>query len=181
MKVVSTHRGPRLLVAAMAWTDIEVVHDVRGCSLIEVLVATSIVAVTVGGLAQLTALAARANVQAGRTSFAVVVAQQKTEEVLAEAGLDLNASPAAALTTNVDGFFDFVNRHGRPTGSSATTPPGSDYLRRWSVQPVGGGETLIVQVRVIDIRNATSAGTAALLATGMHEVRIVGAKARKAL
>jgi Tfp pilus assembly protein PilV len=66
----------------MEWTDIEIVHDVRGCSLIEVLVATSIVAVTVGGLAQLTALAARANVQAGRTSFAVVVAQQKTEEIL---------------------------------------------------------------------------------------------------
>jgi type II secretory pathway pseudopilin PulG len=164
----------------MAWTDIEVVHDVRGCSLIEVLVATSIVAVTVGGLAQLTALAARANVQAGRTSFAVVVAQQKTEEILAEAGLDLNASPAAALTTNVDGFFDFVDRHGRPTGSSATTPPGSDYLRRWSVQPVSGGETLIVQVRVIDIREATSAGTAALLATGINEVRIVAAKSRKA-
>jgi type II secretory pathway pseudopilin PulG len=164
----------------MAWMDIELVHDARGCSLIEVLVATSIVAVTVGGLAQLTALAARANVQAGRTSFAVVLAQQKTEDILSEAGLGLNPSPAAALTTNVDGFFDFVDRRGQPTGSGATTPPGSDYLRRWSVERASGGETLIVQVRVIDLRNATSEGTAALLATGTHEVRIVAAKARKA-
>ena len=117
--------------------------------------------------------------QAGRTSIAVVVAQQKTEEILSEAGLGLNLSPAAALTTNADGFFDFVDRRGRPTGSVAATP-GSDYLRRWSVQPVSGGETLIVQVRVIDIRNATSAATAAFRATGINEVRIVAAKAGKA-
>jgi hypothetical protein len=161
--------------------DVDSLGDARGCSLIEVLVATTIVAVTVGGLAQLTAYAARASVQAGRTSSAVIVAQQKLEEILPEPDLALNLSPDGALTSNLPGFFDFVDCHGRPLGGGATRPAGSDYLRRWSVQPGGGGETLIVEVRVFDLRGVTSAATAPSLATQPNEVRIVAAKRSKAL
>lgn len=138
--------------------------------------ATSLVAVIVGGLVQLTAFAARATLEAGRTSFAVVVAQQKMEELLPEAGLGLSLSPAAALNSNLDGFFDFVDRHGRQTGSGATPPPSTDYVRRWSVRSVPDADTLIVEVQVTDIRNAASAAAA-----HGHQVHIVAAKAGKAL
>ena len=156
---------------------IESIRGARGFSLIEVLVAIGIFTVAVVALAQLTAIAARANLQAGRTSFATVIAQQKIEELL-PADLVSNLSPAGALTTSLDGWFDFVDRHGRSVGTGARPPSGTDYLRRWSVELVTGTDTLLVQVAVIDIRQAM---TAAAMASRSHEqVWLVAAKGRHA-
>ena len=54
----------------------------RGFSLLEVLVATTIVTVGVGALAQLMALAAHATLRARQTTMAAVLAQEKIEELL---------------------------------------------------------------------------------------------------
>jgi type II secretory pathway pseudopilin PulG len=158
---------------------IESTLGTRGCSLIEVLVAMAIFMVAAGGLAQLGALATGANLRAGRTSAATVIAQQKIEELLSDPGLAGNISPARALTTNVDGWFDFVDRRGRPIGAGASAPQGSDYIRRWSVERLIDGAALIVQVEVIDIRNATSAGSAAGLRQ-TDSVRLVAATGAQA-
>jgi len=144
----------------MRRTYIESIRGTRGCSLIEVLVAMAIFMVAAGGLAQLGALATSANLRAGRTSSATVIAQQKVEELLSDPGLARQVSPARALSSSVDGWFDFVDRRGRPIGAGVSPPEGSDYLRRWSVERLTDGAALIVQVEITDIRNATSCGSA---------------------
>jgi Tfp pilus assembly protein PilV len=158
----------------MRQADIEPTLGTRGCSLIEVLVAMAIVMVVAGGLGQLATLAAGANLRAGRTSLATVIAQQKIEELLSDPGLAHTVSPARALTSSLDGWFDFADRRGRPTGAGASPAAGSDYLRRWSVERLTDRATLVVQVEVTDIRNATSGGSAAVLRR-TDPVRLVAA------
>lgn len=159
----------------MSASAIESVRGTRGCSLLEVLVAISIFIVAVVSLAQLTALATGANLQAGRMSFATVIAQQKIEELLTESPAPA-LSPAGALTSSLDGWFDFVDRHGRTTGTGASAPVDSDYLRRWSVEPVIDSGTLIVQVVVTDVRNAMSGGSAASPLPRADQVRLLAAR-----
>ena len=127
----------------------------RGYSLVEVLVATSIVAAGVVGLAQLMALAVDANAQARRTTIAAVLAQQKIEELLPAAAGELVPSPADALARNADGYADFFDRAGHPLGGGPTPPAGSAYSRRWSIDAVTGspGGSWILQVVVTDLRS----------------------------
>ena len=158
---------------------IESIRASRGFSLIEVLVAIGIFTVALVALAQLSVIATRANLRAGRTSFATVIAQQKIEELLSE-DLAANLSPAGALTTSLDGWFDFVDRHGRSVGTGARPPSGSDYLRRWSVEPLTGADTLRVQVAVIDIRQAMTGDAAAIDSRRPDQVWLVAAKGRHA-
>jgi Tfp pilus assembly protein PilV len=141
----------------MRRAPIESIVGTGGCSLIEVLVAMAIFMVAASGLAQLTTLATGADVQAGRTSLATVIAQQKIEELLSDPGLAHHVSPARTLTSSLDGWFDFVDRRGRPTAAGASSAAGSGYLRRWSVEPLIDGASLVVQVEVTEIRNATAA------------------------
>jgi prepilin-type N-terminal cleavage/methylation domain-containing protein len=127
----------------------------RGFSLVEVLVATAIFAVAAVSLAQLTAVATAANLQAGRKSLAIAIAQQKIEELLI-ANPAPDVSPAGALTDRLAGWFDFVDRDGRTTGSGAVPPDGTGYVRQWSVDSAIDGDALIVQVLVTDVGSAMS-------------------------
>jgi prepilin-type N-terminal cleavage/methylation domain-containing protein len=127
----------------------------RGFSLLEVLVATTIVAVGVAALAQLVALAGHTNLQAKWTTIATVLAQEKIEELLPAAADGLTPSPADALAHNVDGFCDFADSSGRLLGPGPATPAGSAYLRRWSIDPLPEAHktTWVLQVLVTDLRN----------------------------
>jgi type II secretory pathway pseudopilin PulG len=115
----------------------------RGCSLLEVLVATSIVAVGVAALAQLIAFGARANRFAGYTTRAAVLAQQKMEELVPEAATGLTPSPADALDRDVDGYSDVID---------------GAFARRWSIQPLPGSpnDTVVLQVLVVNARDPGS-------------------------
>jgi prepilin-type N-terminal cleavage/methylation domain-containing protein len=126
----------------------------RGYSLLEVLVATTIVVVGVAALAQLIALATHASLRARETTDAAVLAQQKMEELLPQATTELTPSPADALVRNVEGCSDFVERSGRALGSGPVPPAGSAYLRRWSMDPLPDSHTntWILQVVVADLR-----------------------------
>jgi type II secretory pathway pseudopilin PulG len=159
----------------MPASALEPLRGTRGCSLIEVLIATSIFAAAVVSLAQLAGMATSANLQAGRMSFATVIAQQKIEELLA-ASPALDLSPAGALTSSLDGWFDFVDGHGRTIGAGASPPVGSDYLRRWLVEPVSDSDTLLVRVVVTDIRAMSGGG----LSPRTGQVRLVVARSRQA-
>ena len=154
----------------------------RGSSLLEVLVATSVVVVGVVALAQLATLAARANLQARQTTLAAVLAQAKMEELLSEAATGLSPSPPDALGRNVEGYSDFVDRRGTSLGGGPTPPPDSAYLRRWSIEPLpnSANNTLILQVLVTDLRNRGAADTTTAVMRLPGEARSVGAKARKA-
>jgi prepilin-type N-terminal cleavage/methylation domain-containing protein len=137
-----------------------------GFSLLEVLVATSIMTVGVAALAQLAGLSLYANVPARRTTVAPVLAQQKIEELVAEAAVGgLAPSPAGTLASDVAGYCDFVDRAGRPLGAGPVAPADSAYARRWSIEPLPASpaHTSILQVLVIDLRhyaagNATPSG-----------------------
>jgi hypothetical protein len=126
----------------------------RGYSLLEVVVATSLVAVAVVTLAPLVALAAYANFHAGQMTIATVLAQGKVEELLPEADTWVMPSPADALRRDVVGFSDVVDRTGHVLGGGPTAYGGSAFMRRWSIerQPSSAGKMWILQVLVRDKR-----------------------------
>ena len=129
----------------------------RGFSLIEALVASALVATAIIALAHLFAVAAAQTHSIRRATTALVMAQSKLEELRAlpwtyDAGGspvssgELLASPASALTENVVGWFDELDRFGAPAEERQIT----QYLRRWAVTPLDGldADTLVVQVCV---------------------------------
>jgi type II secretory pathway pseudopilin PulG len=110
----------------------------RGYSLVEVLVATLLVAAGVAGLAQLVALSGAANRHAKQTTMAAVLAQQKMEELV-----------AAAADVGAD--VELLDRDGHLLEAGA--PPGrGSYVRRWSVDPLSGASAgaRLLQVAVTD-------------------------------
>jgi prepilin-type N-terminal cleavage/methylation domain-containing protein len=111
----------------------------RGFSLIEALVAMTIMLVGVLPLAQLMAASTRSNASARANSLATWLAVAKAESLRAiewgNAGLA--PSPAGALSTNTPGYVEYLDGRGTTlsdTGLVAGTPPvGTVYVRRWSV------------------------------------------------
>lgn len=157
----------------------------RGFSLIEVLVATSIVAVGVTALAQLFVVAISANYRAKAATFAAVLAQQKMEQLRSVPwGLDgfgLTPSPPDVLDRNTPGYCDFVDGNGNPLGSGFAPPNGTVYVRRWSVDPLPDDplNALILQVLATPARR----GGAAEFNSAVRrpdEARLVSVRTRKA-
>lgn len=172
-------------------------HDVcvRGFSLLEVLVATTIVMVGVAGLAPLCAVATRANATARAMTYASVLALQKMEQLRslawafdpagapvadtttdvsvtperATGGWGLTPSPGAALSTNTSGYCDFIDAFGNWVAGGTSLPPGAVYTRRWSIAPLPASpdNTLVLQVLVTTVRNRGA------------DTRIVTVKTRK--
>jgi hypothetical protein len=111
----------------------------RGFSLIEALVATTIMLVGVLPIAQLIAASTKANASARANSLATLLAVTKVESLRAIewGGAGLAPSPAGALSTNTPGYVEYLDDRGATlngTGLVAGTPPvGTVYLRRWSV------------------------------------------------
>jgi len=130
------------------------VPSAAGFTLIEVIVALGIVLAVATASAQLVSITVRANAVAQTLTAAVILAQQKIEELLPEAGVSLAPSPLEALAEDRAGCFDVVNWRGRV------------LRRRWSIEPLtDADDTLAIQVLVTDVRDGT-------------QVRLVAAKAR---
>ena len=179
----------------------------RGFSLLEVVVATSILVAGVAGVAPLLVMASRANQSARITTMASLLAQQKMEQLRAlewgrdpsgallsdidtdltaafaagAGGFGLQPSPAGSLDRNVDGYCDFIDANGRVVGGGSVVPAGAAYVRRWSIEPlsIGPGDTLLLQVLVTEWRGAApGARGPTRLPRG---IRLVSVKTRKAL
>ena len=139
----------------------------RGYSLLEVLIATSIVATGIAAFAHLTLVAAYANLHARQTTVAAILAQQKMEELLPGAASgSLTPSPGDTLRTTVEGFADIVD---------------GVYLRRWSIDPLAGSphNTSVLRVLVTDLRNRDAMDHSALGIRLAGEARLVGTASAK--
>jgi prepilin-type N-terminal cleavage/methylation domain-containing protein len=103
----------------------------HGCSLIEVLIATTILAVGVASLAQLFTLAIASNLDAGRRTRAVMLASQKVEEIRS---LDWDVT---------------LQRGGDRVG---------EFTRQWSVEPLSGNPENAALVDVVVMWNQSPVG-----------------------
>jgi type II secretory pathway pseudopilin PulG len=179
-----------------------------GFSLLEVLLATTLLTVAVGALSQLFVISTRANTSARVTTFTTVLAQQKMEQLRSltwgfdsmglpltdtstnitaaieapTGGRGLTPSPAGALADNTDGYCDFLDQNGQSLGGGTTPPANAIFLRRWSVEPLptNPNNTLVLQVLVARIRPRGAADQAVGVNRLPNEARIISVKTRKA-
>lgn len=178
-----------------------------GFSLIETMVATLILAISLTSVAQLMAIAVRANQSAQRGTYATTLAQEKMEQLRGLAwgfddlglpindlttnltndpatndGVGLQPSPAGALSSNQTGYVDYVNRDGNTIGGGPNPPVDTAYVRRWSVEPLptNPNNTLILQVLVFRVgARPDDGGSVAVLNNVRDEARLVSVKTRK--
>jgi prepilin-type N-terminal cleavage/methylation domain-containing protein len=178
-----------------------------GFSLLEVLIATVMLATAVVSLAELFAIATRSNLASRGTTYASILAAQKLEELraltwgfdrdglpltdstantaaspeTADGGTGLQASPEEALRANLDGWVDYVDRFGTKIGGGASPPPDARFIRRWSVAPLPAdpANIVVIQVLVTDNRNRGDADRRPGVRLP-EEARLVTVKARTA-
>lgn len=119
-----------------------------GFSLVETLVAASLLATALVALAELLAIGIRTNLVARGNTMAAMLAQQKMEQLWASASL--SASPAGVLWENRDGHVEYLDAAGTLLGMGPEPPEGTAYVRRWSVEPLPAspGTALALQVFV---------------------------------
>lgn len=179
--------------------------DARGFSLIEAVIAVSLLAVGVSAAAQLAIVSARANASAQRAGAAQQAAREKMEELRALAwtsdaalvpisdwstdltttparssgGVGLGVSPADTLLSNVAGYCDFLDTNGQWVAGGTRAPVGATLVRRWSVAPADAlADTLVFQVVVVP----ASAGTGAAAVSAARAVNgawLVGMRTRR--
>ena len=179
-----------------------------GFSLVEVLVATALLATAIVTLAQLFAISTRTNLGSHNSTFATVLAQQKLEELrslswgfdrqglplsdtttdttllveTANGGTGLSPSPNTTLQSNTAGWVDYLDAYGlKVCCTGANMPFTALYTRRWMVSPLptNPNNTLVIQVLVTRSRDR---GTSDLGAVNRlpEEARMITAKTRKA-
>jgi len=169
-------------------------HRQDGLSLVEVTIATGIIASALVGLAQLFAISIASNHSATTLTYTAVLAEQKIEQLRALAwSFDdggrplsdpaLSPSPPETLTANTPGWVDYVDQFGRVVGEGAAPPPKAVYIRRWSIEPLPNNpaNTIAIQVLVTARTNRGSADRAGSSARLPGESRLVAVKTRKAL
>src|SRR5260221_118932 len=179
-----------------------------GFSLVEVLVATTILALSLTSLAQLFTIATRSNNIARNGTFAQILAEQKMEQLrgltwgfdvlglpvtdgstdtsvvpqAATGGTGLEPSPSNTLQTNTDGYVDYLDPNGNSLGGGTVVPNNTAYIRRWFVEPLptNPNNTLVLQVLVTRRTNRGTADAGSVQRLP-EEARLVTVKTRKAL
>lgn len=177
-----------------------------GFSLLETMVAMMLLATGLMATAQMLALATRGNIAAQRASYTTTLAQQKLEQLrgltwgfdalglpvqdyttnLAVAppvnnGVGLQPSPDNALSANVNGYVDYVDRSGHTLGGGPFAPADTVFVRRWSVEPLptNPNNTLVLQVLVFSLGDRIDDGEGQVLDRVRDEARLVSVKTRK--
>ncbi len=181
-------------------------RDETGSTLVEVMIATVILATGVLTMAQLFGAATASNSAARANTFATVLAEQKLEQlrsltwgfdtqglpvsdfttnttVVPESptgGTGLTPSPGNALQSNTVGYVDHLDATGQIVGNLGVPPNTAVYTRRWSVEPLptNPNNTLILQVLVTRnrVRGQAEQGNVGRLP---DEARVITVKTRK--
>jgi len=160
-----------------------------GFSLVEVLIATLLLAMALTTLAQLFALSTQSNIGARNTTFSALLAQQKLEELRALTwGFDTQGLPVSDTTTNTaaspetpTGGTGLAPSPSGTLGGGANPPDGTVFVRRWSVEPLPSNpnNTLVLQVLVFRNKERGNADNGAGRVLP-DEARLVTVKTRKA-
>ena len=127
----------------------------RGFTLIETLIATTLLVTALAGLAELFALSVRSARESGQSAAALRAAQAKLESLRAlRFGYDdfgasvtdarLAASPLASLSSDTDRYVDWV----APSGSVLPNADGAAFVRRWRIMPVALDEPEAIAIDV---------------------------------
>ncbi len=166
--------------------------DERGFGFVETLISIGVLTAVSVGVAQLFAVAALANHNAEARTSTALLAVDKMEQLRAlawgfeslpddELGLpvsdsttDISIFPQAAggpgllpspngtLDTNVPFYVDFLGDEGEWIGTGGSPPPGTVYIRRWSVDrlPTSPNDTLVLQVLATTLKQERQRATA---------------------
>ncbi len=179
-----------------------------GFSLVETMISTMILATALVALAQLFAVSSKSNSGARNSTFAMVLAQQKMEQLRGltwgfdnlglpisdtetnttvspetpTGGHGLAPSPGNTLQSTTDGYVDFLDAHGNLLGGGTTPPVGTTYVRRWMIEPLptNPNNTLIIQVLVTRRTNRGAADGPLYVERLPEEGRLITVKTRKA-
>jgi prepilin-type N-terminal cleavage/methylation domain-containing protein len=179
-----------------------------GFTLIEVLVALAVLAVTAAGVAALFAVSIRDTRAARDQTTTMVLAAERMEQLRALAwGIDpatglpvtdvttelgrsppdssgngLSPSPPGSLESNTPGYVDYLDGRGRWIGTGAAPPAGTTYIRRWHVEPLSNDpDTLVIRVLVTSVvRDASVVGSGQRRTRRADEALLVTVKTRKA-
>lgn len=130
-----------------------------GFTLLETLVATSILVTALAGIAQLFVLGVRVTRQSGSHGTALVAAQAKIETLRAlvltygPAGdmvtdPALEVSPASSLREDTAGYVDALDANGRVVHDEG----GVAFTRRWAIAPIDSREPRAVVIEVCVFR-----------------------------
>jgi prepilin-type N-terminal cleavage/methylation domain-containing protein len=125
-----------------------------GFSLVEVLIATALLAASLAALADLFTISVKNNIAARHGTVATALAAQKIEQLRVDP--NLAPSPSDALHVDAVRYVDFVDQ----------------YIRRWSIQPVPGSSAFIVQVLVTRRRDRGTADAGAV-ARGPEDALVI--------
>lgn len=177
-----------------------------GFSLVEVLVATGILAAALVSLAQLFAISTATNLSARNAGTTMIYAEQKVEQLralsfsldaaglpvsdttsdtavyppTATGGTGLAPSTTNTLQANTNGYVDYLNLYGETLGGGESVPAETTFVRRWSVEPLptNPNNVLVLQVLVTRRRDR---GTADLgsVARAPDEARLMTIRSRK--
>jgi type II secretory pathway pseudopilin PulG len=177
-----------------------------GFSIIEVLVATGLLATALVALAQLFAIATATNQAARNSTLTMMLAEQKVEQLralqytfdrvglpvqdtatdlavyppLATGGKGLSPSTDNTLQANTDGYVDYLDHWGRTLGGGTVVPGNTAFIRRWSIEPLPTNPNNIIILQVLVTRQRDrGTGNAGSVSRGPEEARLVTIKSRK--
>ena len=177
-----------------------------GFSIVEVLVATGLLASALVALAQLFAIATTTNANARSSTITMILAEQKIEQLrglqytfdrvglpvqdtetdlavyppLATGGKGLSPHTDNTLQVNTDGYVDYLDHYGRTLGGGTVIPENTAFIRRWSVEPLPTNPNNIVILQVLVTRQRDrGVGDAGSVSRGPNEARLMTIKSRK--
>lgn len=178
-----------------------------GFTLIEVLVALTLLSGSLLAVARLAGVAGRAAEASKETGVATTLAAQKIEQLrglawgmasdgTAVADLESNVaewperpsggpgleySPPGTLAANTPGYVDYLDASGGWIGSGASPPGPAVFARRWSIEPAGPSAPATLVLRVAVWRRAPAwATTGSGGVVWRQVVQLDSAKARRA-
>jgi hypothetical protein len=144
-----------------------------GLSLLETLIATSVLITSLAGTAQLITFTARWLLDSGWEELALTAAQAQIEVLRSRAwtvdalgipvtDLALAPSPPGALFEDVEGYTDVLDRHGRWVDSSSQD---GVFRRRWAITRTPGAGPDAIAIEVCVTRLAAPRSAPSCLAT----------------
>jgi prepilin-type N-terminal cleavage/methylation domain-containing protein len=172
----------------------------RGFTLLEVVIALSILCVAVLTIAQLLGLSAEGMAVSRAQTMTTTLASARLEQLRTlsfafddaggritdlatdlsvqnpgPGGSGLSSAGADSLQTSTPGFVDYLDAHGQWVGNGASLPAGAVFTRRWSIDSLGGSpDAIVLQVLV----RAVPHGITAAVRKGRADARLVTIRTR---